>query len=190
MTWPSLWRSIFCSAFLAKVDGRRSKIGRSAICTLCRQFSSSCWCNETENVFYEGWGKCRGFCCIQASLMRDSDALLILVEEIIHADSVQWGILLTKQPVQSSVQSRCALHFPSKAINKRVPATETISNRIKRGAACRISHQRQRRQRHSASSTNLSSQPKYSPKLCLRQGSMPDSVSKNWGWSHIEVCTK
>jgi hypothetical protein len=47
----------------------------------------------------------------KASLMRDSDALLILVEEIIRRDSEYLENLLTKQHGESPVQSRCARHL-------------------------------------------------------------------------------
>ncbi len=47
----------------------------------------------------------------KASLMRDSDALLILVEEIIRGDSEYLENFLTKQHGESPVQSRCARHL-------------------------------------------------------------------------------
>ncbi len=90
----------------------------------------------------------------KANLMRDSDALLTLVGEIIHGDSEYWRILLTKQHDKVPVQSRCARHISqydhSLTINIMNPSTETISNRMKCGAVC-IRPQRHRRSRLPAS---------------------------------------
>jgi hypothetical protein len=47
----------------------------------------------------------------KASQMRNSDALLSLVGEIIHGDSDHWEISPTKQHGIGSVQSRCARHL-------------------------------------------------------------------------------
>ncbi len=118
-----------------------------------------------------------GFAASKANLMRDSDALLTLVGEIIHGDSEYWRNLLTKQHEKGPFQSRCARHISQYdhplTFNIMDPSTETISNRMKCGAVC-IRRQRHRRSRLPASTANPPSYPKYSPKLCHGQGSMPD----------------
>jgi hypothetical protein len=80
-----------------------------------------------------------GSAASKTSLMRDSDALLTLVGEIIHGDPDLWGILLTKQHGKGSIQSRFAKHLTQYdhplTLNKKEPTSETISNWIKRGLA-------------------------------------------------------
>lgn len=73
------------------------------------------------------------------NLMRDSDALLTLIGEIIHGDPDCWGILLTKQHGKGPVQARFAKHLTQYdhplTLNKKEPSSETLSNWIKRGLA-------------------------------------------------------
>jgi hypothetical protein len=47
----------------------------------------------------------------KASLMKDSDALLRLAEEIMHGESEYLGILPTKQHSKSLVPGKCARHL-------------------------------------------------------------------------------
>ena len=118
-----------------------------------------------------------GFAASKANLMRNSDPLLTLVGEKINGYSEYCRILLTKQHDKGPVQCRCARHISQYdhplTINIMDPSTETISNRMKCGAVC-IRRQRHRHSRLSASTANPPSYPKYSPKLCHGQGSMPD----------------
>ena len=87
------------------------------------------------------------FAASKANLMRDSDSLLTLVEEIIHGDSEYWRISLTKQHDKGPVQCRCARHISQ---YDHPLTTETIFNRNKCGAVC-IRRQRHRRSRLPAS---------------------------------------
>ena len=66
VTRPSPKTSKIKSTFLENVDGRTSIFGWSAVCTLCRHFSSFCCCKETIKDFWKVWGKCGGISCIQS----------------------------------------------------------------------------------------------------------------------------
>jgi hypothetical protein len=83
-----------------------------------------------ENIFLKVGENAGGFEASKASLMRESDALLMLVGEIINGDSEYRRMLLTKYHGKGRVQSRCARHISwydqPLTINIMDPSTETI----------------------------------------------------------------
>ena len=70
-------------------------------------------------------------------IMRDSDASLTLVGEIIHGDPDSWGILLTNKHGKGVIQARFVKHLTQYdhplTLNKKEPTPETISNWVRRG---------------------------------------------------------
>ncbi len=72
-----------------------------------------------------------GSAASKVDLMREANASLTLVAEIIHVDQEYWGILLTKPHDMGLVQCRCTRHLVQYnhplTINETKPSSETIS---------------------------------------------------------------
>jgi hypothetical protein len=72
-----------------------------------------------------------GSAASKKDLMREANASLTLVAEIIHVDQQYWRVLLTKPHDIGPVQCRCTRHLVQNnhplTINETKPSSETIS---------------------------------------------------------------
>ncbi len=75
--------------------------------------------------------KLEGSAASKVDLMREANASLTLVAEIMHVDQEDWGFLLTKPHYIGPVQRRCTRHLVQYkhplTINETKPSSETIS---------------------------------------------------------------